>query len=255
MTGAWLGFGITARDRSGHEWLAARVEELGYGELWVNDNRAYSGLEAIRQFALGSHTLRLGVGVVSLTERTSGVIIQKVKALQLPPERLTVGVGSGQSRSLQLVRENIAQLRAELPGVSLCVGAVGPRMCELAGGLADAVLFSWAGPERIARHRSLVAAAARTAGRPCPRIAAYVRVAIGAGAESRLDSEIRRYADYGREYEPVGVTVADPAQLPEALEPYRLLLDSCILRALPAGDDVGSWAGAARMCRALMERH
>lgn len=249
------GFGISAADRPGLERLGAEVEALGYRELWANDTSRGSGLAALAACAAGARELDLCVGVIGLSGRNPAAIAAEVERLELPLRRLVLGVGSGQSRSLALVERGVAELRELLPGTRVAVAALGPRMLHLAGRIADVVLLNWAGPFRVAESRERIEAGANEAQRATPRVAAYVRVAVGPGAEERLTGEIERYTRagswYARQMEEqgpglIGVACEDPTDLPSALAPYRVALDSCVVRALPAGDAVDDWLGVAR---------
>ncbi|MGZ8475416.1 MAG: LLM class flavin-dependent oxidoreductase, partial [Candidatus Limnocylindria bacterium] len=250
-------FGITAAARPDSPRLGAGIEAMGYDELWVNDNRRGDGLTTLAATASGTSGLAFGVGVVALSEHTPAAIAERVHAVSLPPGRLAVGVGSGSSRSLDLVRGGVAELRRLLPGHPLAVAAVGPRMADLAGEVADAVVANWALPGRLAELRELIADGAARAGRPPPRFVAYVRTAIGPGAVRRLREEMDRYARAGAHYarafaaqpgELIGVAVesADPSELRRALEVYRSVVDTVVVRGLPASDTVDAWLEIAR---------
>jgi alkanesulfonate monooxygenase SsuD/methylene tetrahydromethanopterin reductase-like flavin-dependent oxidoreductase (luciferase family) len=250
-------FGITASPRPDVGRLGATVEALGYDELWSNDNRRGDGLSTLAAAGSATSRLLLGVGVVALSEHSPAAIAERVRAAWLPPDRLTVGVGSGASRSLDLVRGGIAELRRSLPDHALAVAAVGPRMAGLAGEIADAVVANWAPPDRLAELRQLVADGAARAGRPSPRMVAYVRTAIGPGSEQRLQDEMTRYARAGAHYARalraeggalIGVAVesGDGSAVAAALQPYRAVVDTVVVRGLPATDDVDAWLEIAR---------
>lgn len=247
-----LAFGITAGARADHATLGAELERLGYAELWVNDTRSGDGLNTIAQAAPSTSKLRLGIGVVALSEHSPAAIERRLSRVSLPLDRLTVGVGAGASASLTLVRDGVAQLRSLLPGVPIAVAAVGPRMLRLAGEVSDAVVATWALPARVAQIRERVAEGADAADRPPPRLVLYLRTAIGSGAEARLRADMDRYASYGRHYarafeaQPhrlVGVAVESraPEELAAALAPYRSLVDTLVIRALPADDGIDAW--------------
>ena len=255
-----LGFGMTARpDPHAAELarLGERVEQLGYDELWANDGRRGSGLATLAASAGSRPRLDLCVGVVPLSERSPASIAAEVSALALPTERLVLGVGTGSGSSLAVVRGAIGELRDLLPGVRLAVSALGPRMCFLGGQVADLVLLNWAFPERIAWARERIAEGAAVAGRPSPRVACYVRVAIGPGARERLEEEGARYGGRPRPYARLfdeqevalrgvpGIAAADPAEVPALLAPYVEALDNCVVRALPAGDAPEDWLAIA----------
>ena len=254
-----LGFGVVARAAdaaSGLAGLGAELEALGYDEAWANDGRHRSGMTTLAAMAAGSRSIALGVGVAPLDERTPRDIVDELHRVALPPERVMLGVGSGGSRSLQLVRAGVASLRAMLPDVRICVSALGPRMCRLGGEVADVVLLNWATPGRIAWARDRIAEGARLRGRSMPRVACYVRVAVGPDANERLAAEVARYRrrprSYGRLFaeqhpdEIPGVAAQTSDAVAALLAPYRDALDSCIVRALPVGDAPEDWLAVAR---------
>jgi alkanesulfonate monooxygenase SsuD/methylene tetrahydromethanopterin reductase-like flavin-dependent oxidoreductase (luciferase family) len=245
-----LGFGIVARPEpvpAGLAALGGQLNELGYEELWANDGRGRSGLATL-VVAGGAARLDLGVGVVPLSEKAPAQIVADVRRLDLPRDRLVLGVGTGAGSSLGAVRDAISQLRALLPDVRLAVAALGPRMCRLGGELADVVLLNWAFPDRIAWSRERIAEGAAATGRPLPVVAGYVRVALGPDAAMRLTAEADRYRRRPRPYArlfaeqealdagPPGVAAASGDQVAKLLAPYRAALDTCVVRALPSGD-------------------
>lgn len=250
-------FGLTAGSREDHARLGAELAHLGYGEAWCNDTRHGDGLRTLAEVAGGAPHLRVGVGVVAFSEHSPAAVAERVRGCAVTPERLIVGVGSGASASLALVRDGVAELRRLLPEHRIGVAAVGPRMARLAGELADAVVANWAVPERLRFVRDRVAEGAATAGRPPPRLVAYVRTAVGAGAVERLRREQARYAGFGRHYarafaaqrdELIGVAVeyGDAAEVAAALARYRGAVDTVVVRGLPATDDVDAWLEVAR---------
>ncbi|MFN2483806.1 MAG: LLM class flavin-dependent oxidoreductase [Candidatus Limnocylindria bacterium] len=243
------GFGITSHPRRGLDRLAARIEELGYEELWSNDTSAGSGLSTLAPCAPSTQRLVLAVGVIGLSSRDPDSIAAEAVRLGLPLDRLVVGIGSGSSSSTELVRRGGQVVRRTLPGVPVAVAAVGPRMCRLAGEIADIVLLNWATPDRIAWSRARVAEGAASADRRTPTVAAYVRVAIGPDAEARLEREGERYRGSSPAYRAafdarrggVGIAERSADGVADALRPYRAALDTVIVRAMPAADDVDAW--------------
>jgi alkanesulfonate monooxygenase SsuD/methylene tetrahydromethanopterin reductase-like flavin-dependent oxidoreductase (luciferase family) len=156
------------------------------------------------------------------------------------------------------MRAGIAELRGLLPDHAIGLAAVGPRMARLGGAVADVVLLNWAGPRLASERREVVEAGAMAAGRPVPRIAAYVRVAVGRGSDERLASEQARYVGYGRSYRRVieaqvasgesviGVVAEEPGGVAPALAGYRSGLDTVVIRGLPAEDTLEAWLDVAR---------
>ena len=264
MIGAGLAFGITAGRRPWLGELSSAVERLGFGELWANDVPGASGLETLAVAADAAPRLHLAVGVMALTEHRPAAIARQVASLGIAAERLTIGVGSGSSRSRAVVREGVAAVRDLLPGVAIAVAAVGPRMAELGGEVADVVLLNWAAPRLAGERRAAVEQAAAAAGRATPRVAAYVRVAVGPGAARRLAAEQAKYARYGGSYRAVigqqegagesalGIAVEPDderhtaSQVAAALAPYRSVLDTVVVRGVPPADTLEGWLAVAR---------
>lgn len=219
--------------------------------MWANDTRGGDGVATLAALAGDTRRLRLGLGVVALSEHSPEAIARRLSDAGLPLDRLTLGVGAGSSASLALVRDGVAELRALLPGLPIAIAAVGPRMLSLAGEIADAVVATWARPDRVPWIREQVAA-----GGGAPRLVLYVRTAVGPGAASRLRGEMDRYARYGRHYarafeaQPdglVGIAVesGDPADLAAALVPYRSVAETVVVRAIPTEDTVDAWLEVA----------
>jgi hypothetical protein len=254
-----LAFGITGGDRPWLGELGRSLATLGYEGAWANDTPGHSGVAAVRRLA-DAPSLDVGIGVVSLADHPAPDVASSVLAARVPSARLILGVGSGGSRSLGLVRAGVADLRHELPGVRLAVAAIGPRMCELAGEIADVVLLNWATPARIAWARERVAAGAARSERPLPVVAGYVRVAVGPGAASRLAAERDRYAripSYARMFEAEGGApgvAAESGAVARALAPYCESLDICVVRGLPADDSLDSWLVIAERAAWAVDR-
>ncbi len=165
----------------------------------------------------------------------------------LAPERLLLGVGSPNPEALKRVRDGVATLRAKLT-TRIIVAALGPKMCQLAGEVADGVLFNWLTPEYARRSAELVRAGADAAKRPMPRLYAYVRVALGPAAAERLADEGGRYdaiPAYHAHFVRMGVKPVDTAiaatsadGIKRALAAWDGAVDEVVLRAITAKDTV-----------------
>ena len=175
--------------------LAARCQELGYHSLWANDAPGAPGLETLAHFAAGAPGLELGVGVLPLQRYEPAAIAADVERLGLDPACLWLGIGSGTLQAqLEPVRRATAELRERLPDATrIVIAAMRPRLCRLGGEIADGVLLNWVLPDGAARAREWVREAAAEAGREPPVVASYVRVAVGPGAQDRLDAMEGRY--------------------------------------------------------------
>jgi alkanesulfonate monooxygenase SsuD/methylene tetrahydromethanopterin reductase-like flavin-dependent oxidoreductase (luciferase family) len=224
---------------------AREAEAKGFASFWVNHPGPVDGLGSLAHAAAETRRIDLGVGVVPLHTRGPEAIVAGVRQHGLAPARLLLGVGSPNPHALTRVRDGVAAIRQSLT-TRVIVAALGPRMCELAGQVADGVLFNWLTPEYARRSAELVRAGAKAAGRPVPRTYAYVRVALGPAAAERLDDEGGRYAAipaYGAHFERMGVKPIDtaiaassPAAIETALAAWRGAVDEVVLRAIVASD-------------------
>ena len=254
---AELAFGIREGDRDGAERIGRRVEELGYRELWANDSGGYTGVATLDDSSRGTSRIDLAIGVIPLHRFGIPEIVGQLERSSLPADRLTLGIGAGKERGLADVREAVAELRGRRPEIRIAVAAVGPKMCQLGGEIADVVLLSWVLPERIRWARERVAEGAQAAGREVPRLAGYVRTTVDPGGEERMRAEMGRYQQaphYARSFteqhaEVIGVALdrPDPDALAERLEPYREALDTCVVRGLPPSDEVDAWLEIAEV--------
>lgn len=226
---------------------AREAETLGYTSFWVNHPGQTDGLAALAGAAMETRRVMLGVGVIPLHTRGPEAIVQGVGATALPLDRLLLGVGSPNPGSLKRVRDGVAALRARLQ-TQIVVAALGPKMCRLAGEVADGVLFNWLTPEYARRSAELVREGAAAAKRQAPRLFAYTRVAVGPAAHVRLEEEAARYGAipaYAANFARMGVTPMDTAiAVPtgEALAPvlaaWHGAVDELVLRAITAKDTV-----------------
>ena len=189
-----LGFALFAGTAPGVIQSSAReAEALGYQSFWVNHPGSTDGLTALALAAKETRRIDLGVGVIPLHTRGPEDIAEGVRRQALPLDRLLLGVGSPNPASLQRVRDGIAVLRGQFQ-TRLVVAALGPKMCRLAGEVADGVLFNWLTPEYARRAGEWVREGAKAAGRATPKLYGYVRVAMGPAAHDRLQQEGGRYA-------------------------------------------------------------
>ena len=226
---------------------AREAEALGYGSFWVNHPGPVDGLGSLAHAAAETRRLDLGVGVIPLHTRGPESIADGVRQHALAPERLLLGVGSPNPEALKRVRDGVAALRAAL-STRIIVAALGPKMCHLAGEVADGVLFNWLTPEYARRSADLVRAGAAAAKRPMPQLYAYVRVALGAAAAERLADEGGRYdaiPAYHAHFVRMGVKPVDTAiaatsadGIKRALAAWDGAVDEVVLRAITAKDTV-----------------
>jgi len=226
---------------------AREAEALAYQSFWVNHPGSIDGLAALALAARDTQRIEVGIGVIPLHARGPDSIVQGVHTQALPLERLLLGVGSPNPGALARVRAGIAELRSRLPA-RLIVAALGPQMCRVAGEVADGVLFNWLTPEHARRSAEWVRAGAAAAGRPPPRLFAYVRVALGSAACDKLAEEGARYAAipaYADHFARMGVKPVETAigarsadAIPPALARWQGVVDEVVVRAITGTDTV-----------------
>ncbi len=237
--------------------IAVGVEELGFAGIWSNDTPGADGIVTAAAMADATESLRVGVGVVAVDRRPPEEISEMLRVLEIPLERLILGVGSGSSPTpLRTVRRAVAALRDLLgPDLQIGVAAMGPQMCRLAGEVADTVLFNWMTPVRITWAQARVEEGVKRSGRPDPpATAAYIRCALGHGAADRVAAEAakyNRYPAYTRHFTAMGVppgtvgVAGQTADFTSRLADYDSVLDQVVVRALPESDSVASTLAVA----------
>ena len=238
--------------------VAREAEALGYGSFWVNHPGSFDGLGALAHAARDTRRIDLGVGVIPLHTRGPENIAEGVQSHALPLDRLLLGVGSPNPEALKRVRAGVADLRSRL-STRVIVAALGPKMCRLAGEIADGVLLNWLTPEHARVSGDEVRAGAKAAGRPTPKIFAYVRLAIGEAGRAKLGEEGDRYAGipaYAANFERMGVKPVDtaiaapsPEAVPAALARWRGVVDEVVLRAITGKDTVEENLGLLRAAK------
>ena len=245
------GFGVAGTlDHAIVRELAAAAEAAGYATFWVNDLPNGEGLAGLAAAAAVTERIGLGVGVIPLDRQPPARIAARVAELGVPVERLLIGVGSGApANGLARVRAGVEALRGLTPA-RLAVGALGPKMCRLAGETADAVLLNWLTPAYVPPSAALTLEAAEAAGRPRPRIVGYVRAALAEGLP-RLEAEAGRYAGYpayAANFARMGATAlettvnaADRAGLQAGIVPYLPLLDETVVRCIAAEESAAAY--------------
>jgi alkanesulfonate monooxygenase SsuD/methylene tetrahydromethanopterin reductase-like flavin-dependent oxidoreductase (luciferase family) len=253
------GFALSAGVAPAVIRAAARTaESLGYDSFWVNYPAPTDGLASLALAAAETARVALGVGVVPLHTVGPDAIEAGIQTNRLPVARLLLGVGSPNPGALGRVRDGITALRAHVPA-RLYVAALGPRMCRLAGEVADGVLLNWLTPEHAQQSAEWIREAAAAARRPPPRLAAYVRVAMGPDAARLVQAEGQRYAGipaYADHFARMGappsataVAARDAAEIADALARWERVLDDVVVRVVTASDTADDTLALVRAAR------
>ncbi len=239
------GFAVVARlEPNLIQMLAPAAEAAGYQTFWVNDSVDADGLTVLSAAAALTGSIRLGIGAIPLDRQGPDEIAARIAELNLPLERLTLGVGAGEAAGgLMRVREGVAALRA-MTAAPIVVAALGPRMCQLGGEIADGVLLDWHTPGYCARSAAIVRQAATAAGRTPPAVAAYVFSALGEGGIARLRAEADYYSAFPAYAAQLARMAAEPMEtvaaaadrpaLDRGLAAFDAALDETVVRAVVA---------------------
>lgn len=238
------GYGLTVEEPDGRRrevlaWpdlvgIVETAEETGYEAVFVPETAAREGFATLTGFAASTSTIQLATGVVRVDRRDPQTTAMAAATVQdVSGGRLVLGLGS--SVSIDATRAFVGAVRALLAGegpveggvaidgldlpdplgmrVPIYLAALGPRMAELAGEVADGVVLNWCTPERVERARGEIARGAERAGRDPGRvtIAVYVRTCLAheeAQALPALREAAAQYAampKYLRQFESLGL--------------------------------------------------
>ncbi|MFE0452394.1 LLM class F420-dependent oxidoreductase [Streptomyces sp. NPDC058914] len=152
----------------------------------------------------GRYHLGLALGTKQLTEAGFGIPYERpIRLLRefLTALRQLVETGSADFHGELLTATT--PLPATVPGaeppVPILVAAMGPQALRVAGELADGILPYLAGPRALAEHIvPAVTAAAEAAGRPAPRIVAFVPGVVTTDVEAVRETATEALAFYER---------------------------------------------------------
>jgi alkanesulfonate monooxygenase SsuD/methylene tetrahydromethanopterin reductase-like flavin-dependent oxidoreductase (luciferase family) len=201
-----IGIGLVLGSQNAPEDIAALArlgEESGFDELWIAEDYFFTGGVACAAAALAAtERIPVGLGVVSAMVRHPAVLAMECSSLaRMFPGRFRPGIGLGlpvwvqqmglyPRSQLTAVRECVEAIRELLEGgtvdrrgtsfafdavqlaypvsppVPIFTGALGPRMMELSGSIADGTIGSiFASVEYVRWARQLIAAGRAAAGR------------------------------------------------------------------------------------------
>lgn len=229
---------------------ARAAEQAGLRALWLNDTPAGDALAGLAVAAEVTTTLRLATGVIPLDRRPAAEIATRIAQLDLPLDRLVLGVGSGAARRpLGLVAGGVAELQSRLD-VPIVLGALGPAMRRLGAERADGLLLSWLTPATASAARDEAVADAAAADRAVSRVVLYARAITEPGALGALEQEAARYAgyrSYAANFARIGhgaldatIRGVDRAALASGIEGYAGSVDELVLRAITVDDSAAA---------------
>jgi probable F420-dependent oxidoreductase len=186
--------------------IARHAESAGVTELWLGEMATFEAFTLAGAVAATRPGLRLVVGPLPVTLRDPTMLAMGVAsvaevggraadlALGASSPAVTAGWHAVADRpTLQRFRETVTTLRTLLDGgrgpggfrlrvgrggCRLVLAAFGPRMLRLGGEVADVVVLNLVTTDQIRAARAVVAEGAASAGRPVPRVAVWVPVAV-----------------------------------------------------------------------------
>ncbi|MGO2091171.1 MAG: LLM class flavin-dependent oxidoreductase [Microbacterium gubbeenense] len=221
--------------------IAPYVEAAGFHALWINETQGINALEVAAAVAKETDRLVVATGVIAVDRRPASEILDDFARLEIPAERLVVGIGSGQKREGALARmeQTLADLRAATTA-RLAVGALGPKMRRLAAEHADAAVLSWLPPEEARAQSDELHAR-----QPRGSAVLYARTSAVPEARARLEKEAAAYAElpaYARHFARLGIDPLDTViSSPEDRDRYRGTVDELVLRAVTPADRAGEY--------------
>jgi probable F420-dependent oxidoreductase len=198
--------------------LARLAEARGYESIWVPEGSGKDAFSQLTAHALSTQRVQLGTGIATIYSRTPSLLAMTAGTLdQISGKRAILGLGIGHRQGIELghgmtfgkpmrrMREYVATIRAILHGenipeatevpvkrfrleftperatLPIYIAALGPKMCQLAGEIADGVLMNWATTTYVKEAIANVRLGAERAGRAPDEvdIACYIRAAVG----------------------------------------------------------------------------
>jgi alkanesulfonate monooxygenase SsuD/methylene tetrahydromethanopterin reductase-like flavin-dependent oxidoreductase (luciferase family) len=248
-----LGLGIAGSvDHHIVRELAPMVEAAGFRTFWLNDTPTGDSLAGLKVAAEVTTTLELGTGVIPLDRKPAGQILEDLANLDLPVDRLWLGVGTGHPKGgLARIRENVALLR-EGTTAKIVVGALGPNIRQLGAEVTDGLLLNWLTPDAAAEAMDDLRHVAETRGTRPVRGILYARTAVTAAGLRAMVAEGARYQSipqYAENFARIGARAIDttiyekePERLAYRIGQYTSVVDELVLRATTGEQDLTAYA-------------
>ena len=207
------------------DWVAM-ADDLGFGGVWVADSQSVfrDAFMALTLFAGHTKHMELATGVTNVTTRHPAVLAHSFATLdELSGGRAVLGIGIGESAvynighepaRLKRLEEVITVLRALMAGetaqfdgneikvswpprnVPVVIACTGPKSLQLAGRIADGVLFQvGSDPALVGYAKKNIEIGANQAGRELSDVKLYQRLACAVSEDrEQVRAEARGYA-------------------------------------------------------------
>ena len=229
----FVGSGATHPGVAGLVDTAQQAEAAGLDGVWYAQLFMEDALTAIALAGARTSRIELGTAVVPTFTRHPWVMAQQALTTQVATAgRLALGVGLSHRVTIEgnfglrfdglakhaeeyltVVRElthsgsvNFDGEQYQVKGTmevagatppSLLIAALGPRMLEVAGRLADGTITWMVGPRTLESHITpRIMDSAHRAGRPSPRICVGIPVAVADDREAALTEAASRFAGF-----------------------------------------------------------
>ncbi|MAF39086.1 MAG: hypothetical protein CL696_09470 [Chloroflexi bacterium] len=220
-----------------YQVLSAQAEKNGFEAVWVPEGGGRDSLTSLATIAMKTEKVKLGTGILPIFARTpTNTAMGAAGMAAVSDGRFMLGLGVGHAPTVESrdgipfkapmtrMRETIQIIKALLAGeevnftgkqfkltgvsmgaatpknkVPIYIAALGPRMLEMVGELADGVLMNWTAVDYLQEAIGHIKLGAEKAGRDPNEIdiAGYVRVAVGDDVSVSRDSlryQVARYA-------------------------------------------------------------
>ena len=212
VAGMWI-------DRPPEEALhtAVLADRLGFGELWIGESGTWDAFALATAVGLATDSIAMTVGPLPVSVRDPATIALGAASVSaLTRRRVGVALGtsnptlvedwhgrsrSGAAETLEKTTRAVAtllgggrtpgrggrqgyRLRLGPPGGTLTVAALGDRAVATAAAHADRMVINLVTPGQAADLKDALTKRARRAGRPVPRLAAWLPTAVDPVPES-----------------------------------------------------------------------